>query len=63
MVAEFEEVEGESEERRKARLGRHQRTKERAVRVFPSLSRFCFSFYLFYYLFFLSLCLMSASDS
>lgn len=35
MVAEFEEVEGESEERRKARLGRHQRTKARAVCIFP----------------------------
>lgn len=29
--SEFEEVEGETEERRKARLGRHQRTQERAV--------------------------------
>lgn len=31
---EFQEVEGESEERRKARLERHQRTQERAVCVF-----------------------------
>lgn len=29
--SQFEEVEGETEERRKARLGRHQRTQERAV--------------------------------
>ena len=28
---EFQEVEGETEERRKARLERHQRTQERAV--------------------------------
>jgi hypothetical protein len=27
----FQEVEGESEERRRARLERHQRTRERAV--------------------------------
>lgn len=29
--SEFQEVEGETEERRKARLGRHQRAQERAV--------------------------------
>ena len=28
---EFQEVDGESEERRRARLERHQRTRERAV--------------------------------
>jgi hypothetical protein len=28
---EFQDVEGETEERRKARLERHQRTQERAV--------------------------------
>lgn len=28
---EFQEVEGETEERRRARLERHQRTQERAV--------------------------------
>lgn len=31
---EFQEIEGESEERRKARLDRHQRTQERAVYIF-----------------------------
>jgi len=31
--SEFQEVEGEPEERRKARLGRHQRAQERAVCV------------------------------
>jgi len=30
----FQEVEGESEERRRARLERHQRTRERAVMFF-----------------------------
>lgn len=28
---EFQEIDGESEERRRARLERHQRTRERAV--------------------------------
>lgn len=32
-AGEFQEVEGESEERRKARLERHQRAQERAVCV------------------------------
>ncbi|XP_024166047.1 auxilin-related protein 1 isoform X2 [Rosa chinensis] len=39
MVAEFEEVEGESEERRKARLGRHQRTKERALQAVADMNQ------------------------
>lgn len=30
---EFEEIEGESEERRRARLGRHERTQERVVSI------------------------------
>lgn len=30
---EFQDIEGETEERRRARLERHQRTQERAVRV------------------------------
>lgn len=34
---EFQEVEGESEERRKARLERHQRSQERVVCVIASL--------------------------
>ncbi|PPS03412.1 hypothetical protein GOBAR_AA17252 [Gossypium barbadense] len=33
MSGEFEEVAGESEERRRARLGRHQRTQDRVVRT------------------------------
>lgn len=40
LFGHFEEVEGESEERRRARLGRLQRTHERAVCV--SLSSFFF---------------------
>ncbi|XP_004290908.1 PREDICTED: auxilin-related protein 2 [Fragaria vesca subsp. vesca] len=39
MVAEFEEVEGESEERRKARLGRHQRTKARALQAVADMNQ------------------------
>ncbi|XP_062022396.1 auxilin-related protein 1 [Rosa rugosa] len=39
MVAEFEEVDGESEERRKARLGRHQRTKERALQAVADMNQ------------------------
>jgi len=38
--SEFQEVEGETEERRKARLGRHQRAQERAVCVIIILSLF-----------------------
>lgn len=34
--SDFQEVEGETEERRRARMERHQRTKERAVCVFVS---------------------------
>jgi len=34
---EFQEVDGESEERRKARLERHQRSQERVVCVIASL--------------------------
>ena len=34
---EFQEVEGETEERRRARLERHQRTKERAVCIIALL--------------------------
>lgn len=46
---EFEEVEGESEERRRARLGRHQRAHERAVCVSPS----------YHFAFLLMLCFVS----
>lgn len=34
LFGEFEEYEGETNERRRARLGRHQRTNDRVVRVF-----------------------------
>ena len=37
--SEFEEVEGETEERRKARLGRHQRTQERALRAVADMNQ------------------------
>lgn len=50
VFVEFEEVEGESEERRKARLGRHQRIQERAVCVFPSY-QFSVSLFKFFMLF------------
>ncbi|GAU25909.1 hypothetical protein TSUD_376280, partial [Trifolium subterraneum] len=36
---EFEEVEGETEERRKARLGRHQRTQERALKAVADMNQ------------------------
>ncbi|XP_008219590.1 PREDICTED: auxilin-related protein 1 isoform X2 [Prunus mume] len=36
---EFEEVEGESEERRKARLGRHQRAHERALQAVADMNQ------------------------
>ncbi|KAK7410621.1 hypothetical protein VNO78_01559 [Psophocarpus tetragonolobus] len=37
--AEFQEIEGETEERRKARLGRHQRTQERALRAVADMNQ------------------------
>ena len=37
---EFQEVEGETEERRRARLERHHRTKERAVCIIALLYLF-----------------------
>ena len=37
--SEFEEVEGETEERRKARLGRHQRTQERALKAVADMNQ------------------------
>lgn len=36
---EFQEVEGESEERRRARLGRHQRAQERAARAVSDMNQ------------------------
>lgn len=51
---EFEEVEGESEERRRARLARHQRSQQRAVCV--SLS-YHFAVFLLL-LFFVSFCVL-----
>ena len=43
----FEEVAGESEERRRARMGRFQRTQERAVCVSRSLFfLLCYNLYL-----------------
>ncbi|RDX64967.1 Auxilin-related protein 1 [Mucuna pruriens] len=36
--SEFSEVEGETEERRKARLGRHQRTQERALKAVADMN-------------------------
>ncbi|KAJ1387383.1 DnaJ domain containing protein [Sesbania bispinosa] len=37
--SEFKEVEGETEERRKARLGRHQRTQERALKAVADMNQ------------------------
>ncbi|CAL0305494.1 unnamed protein product [Lupinus luteus] len=37
--SEFKEVEGENEERRKARLGRHQRTQERAQKAVADMNQ------------------------
>lgn len=37
--SQFEEVEGETEERRKARLGRHQRTQERALKAVADMNQ------------------------
>ncbi|OIW14505.1 hypothetical protein TanjilG_12098 [Lupinus angustifolius] len=37
--SEFKEVEGENEERRKARLGRHQRTQERALKAVADMNQ------------------------
>ncbi|XP_061372199.1 auxilin-related protein 1-like [Gastrolobium bilobum] len=37
--SEFNEVEGETEERRKARLGRHQRTQERAAKALANMNQ------------------------
>ncbi|XP_061352627.1 auxilin-related protein 1-like [Gastrolobium bilobum] len=37
--SEFEEVEGETEERRNARLGRHQRTQERALKAVADMNQ------------------------
>ncbi|OMO50395.1 hypothetical protein CCACVL1_30468 [Corchorus capsularis] len=39
MFGEFEEVQGESEERRKARLGRHQRTQDRVARAVADMNQ------------------------
>ncbi|KAK7351100.1 hypothetical protein VNO77_10283 [Canavalia gladiata] len=37
--SEFKEVEGETEERRRARLGRHQRTQERALKAVADMNQ------------------------
>ncbi|KAF7816820.1 auxilin-related protein 2 [Senna tora] len=37
--SEFEEIEGEPDERRKARLGRHQRTQERAAKAVADMQQ------------------------
>ncbi|XP_047172934.1 auxilin-related protein 1-like isoform X2 [Vigna umbellata] len=37
--SEFQEIEGETEERRKARLGRHQRTQERALKAVADMNQ------------------------
>ncbi|KAL9313646.1 hypothetical protein ACSQ67_019098 [Phaseolus vulgaris] len=37
--SEFQEVEGETEERRKARLGRHQRAQERALKAVADMNQ------------------------
>lgn len=39
LLGEFQEVEGESEERRRARLGRHQRTQERAAKAVADMNQ------------------------
>ncbi|TYH79642.1 hypothetical protein ES332_D03G077800v1 [Gossypium tomentosum] len=39
MSGEFEEVAGESEERRRARLGRHQRTQDRVARAVADMNQ------------------------
>ncbi|XP_022768121.1 auxilin-related protein 2 [Durio zibethinus] len=39
MFGEFEEVKGESEERRRARLGRHQRTQDRVARAVANMNQ------------------------
>ncbi|EOY16395.1 Chaperone DnaJ-domain superfamily protein, putative isoform 1 [Theobroma cacao] len=39
MFGEFEEVDGESEERRRARLGRHQRTQDRVARAVADMNQ------------------------
>ncbi|KAK8600847.1 hypothetical protein V6N12_050695 [Hibiscus sabdariffa] len=39
MSGEFEEVAGESEERRRARLGRHQRTQDRMARAVADMNQ------------------------
>ncbi|GMJ15186.1 AUXILIN-LIKE3 [Hibiscus trionum] len=39
MAGEFEEVTGESEERRRARLGRHQRTQDRMARAVADMNQ------------------------
>ncbi|KAF2291348.1 hypothetical protein GH714_023081 [Hevea brasiliensis] len=39
FFGEFEEVEGESEERRRARLGRHQRTQDRVAKAVADMNQ------------------------
>ncbi|KAL4272300.1 hypothetical protein GQ457_13G010500 [Hibiscus cannabinus] len=39
MFGEFDEVDGESEERRRARLGRHQRTQDRVARAVADMNQ------------------------
>ncbi|KAG6671805.1 auxilin-related protein 2 isoform X1 [Carya illinoinensis] len=39
LFGEFQEVEGESEERRRARLGRHQRTQDRAAQAVADMNQ------------------------
>ncbi|XP_022773291.1 auxilin-related protein 1-like isoform X1 [Durio zibethinus] len=39
MFGEFEEVSGESEQRRRARLGRHQRTQDRVARAVADMNQ------------------------
>ncbi|XP_012078265.2 auxilin-related protein 1 [Jatropha curcas] len=39
LFGEFEEVEGESEERRRARLGRHQRTQDRVAKAVADMNQ------------------------
>ncbi|XVF64499.1 hypothetical protein PTKIN_Ptkin09bG0174600 [Pterospermum kingtungense] len=39
MFGEFEEISGESEERRRARLGRHQRTQDRVARAVADMNQ------------------------
>lgn len=39
FAGEFEEIEGESEERRRARLGRHERTQERVAKAVAEMNQ------------------------